>query len=84
MHTRSLRRDPVSDAIASLFLPGLGQWLQHRRVSALYFLVDVTATIAVGAIVPGLRTLAWLSVVVVTCWSAVDAAVAARRWRTTN
>jgi hypothetical protein len=72
-------RDPLGDAAASLLLPGLGQWLQGRRVAAMYYGGDVTAAAVLGALVPELRAVAWTVALAVTIWSILDAAVAARR-----
>lgn len=72
-------RDPISDAAASLLIPGLGQWLQRRRAAAMYFAGDVAAAAVVGALVPEIRSLAWTAAVVIAVWSVADAALAARR-----
>lgn len=74
-------RDPISDAAASLLVPGLGQWLQGRRAAAVYFGGDVLAAFVIGALMPELRTVAWVAAVAVGVWSVIDAAIAARRRR---
>ena len=68
------RRDPLSDAASSLLLPGLGQYLQHRRRAALHFAIETVALLAGAAFVPHLRAVAWRALAAVTLWSAADAA----------
>lgn len=75
------RRDPLSDAAASLLLPGLGQYLQRRRAAALYVVFELLAVLAAAALAPRLRGLAWVALAAVTLWSALDAARVAGRPR---
>ena len=71
--------DPISAAAGSLLIPGLGQWVQGRRAAAIYFFADGLGLAVVGALVPELRVVAWAAAAAITLWSAIDAAVAARR-----
>lgn len=74
-------QDPLGAAAASAFLPGLGQWLQGRRGTAVYFFCDVLAGTLLGALVPELRVLGWTAAAAIAVWSVLDAGFAARQRR---
>lgn len=72
-------RDPVGDGAASLLIPGLGQWLQHRRAAGIWFATEAAAAVVAGIAVPGLRTVAFTAAAAIALWSVIDAARAASR-----
>jgi len=61
----------VIAALASFFIPGLGQLLQGRMGKALFMFV-----LAGGVWVISFGTLGWI----VHVWSVIDAAVYRRKW----
>jgi TM2 domain-containing membrane protein YozV len=61
----------VIAALASFFIPGLGQLLQGRVLKALFMFV-----LAGGVWVISFGTLGWI----VHVWSVIDAAVYRRKW----
>ena len=75
---RVVERDAVSDACASLLVPGLGQWLQRRRSTAVYFFLEAASLIGVALSVPAYATACWIAAGAVILWSTVDAARVAR------
>ena len=74
-------RDAISDFCASLLIPGLGQWLQGRRLVAVYFFVEAVALLTVALAAPRLSAPGWVIGGTVVLWSALDAARVARRHR---
>ena len=79
MTGKNEQRDPISDAAASLLLPGLGQWLQRRRAAALWFGVETLVALTLGVVVPSVRPAAWVLGTLVGVGSVLDAAYGARR-----
>ena len=75
---RVVERDAVSDACASLLVPGLGQWLQRRRSTGVYFFLEAASLIGVALSVPAYATACWIAAGAVILWSTVDAARVAR------
>jgi hypothetical protein len=73
------KRDPVSDFCAGLLVPGLGQWLQGRRSTGVYFLLEFTSLAIVALAFPAYATAAWIAASVVLLFSAGEAARAATR-----
>jgi len=61
----------VIAALASFFIPGLGQLLQGRVLKALFMFV-----LAGGVWIISFGTLGWI----VHVWSVIDAAVYRRKW----
>ena len=74
-------RDAISDFCASLLIPGLGQWLQGRRSTGVYFFVEAVALLVAALAVPRLAAPSWVLVGVVVLWSALDASRDTQRHR---
>ena len=74
MSASSSRRDSLSDAAASLLLPGLGQYLQGRHAAALYFVAEAIALLVALVLIPHYRTGILVGLSLLTLWSALDAA----------
>lgn len=76
-HPSSLR-DPLSDALLSALIPGLGQLNQRRFAPAAWFLAEAVTLVIVLAAAPAMRGLAIAGIIVVTLWAMIDAYRAGR------
>jgi hypothetical protein len=65
--------DAVSDAAASLLVPGAGQWIQGRRAVAIFHFSEVLAFAVAAGIDPTHRPV-WLAFVIASAvWNVADA-----------
>ena len=70
-HPRSTGHDSSTEALASAFIPGVGQALQGRRVAAVVQFTTVVGYVVVGSAV-GLHH-AMFFALVWNCYSVIDA-----------
>jgi len=69
-------RDNMTEAMLSLLLPGWGQFAQRRAVIAgvqMTWAIVALVALLLGPVLPWPRALAWGDLVLVTCWSVLDA-----------